>query len=215
MSGSAALADEYKAGEFLGLDLSQAVLSPKRLGPETQFAPVRIEARTDRKPVKTERVVVSKAAAPQPLVKLMSRMSAPRNRAVQPAPSWHSAIPIHSTRRRATRASQTWPCQTGAVLAAGSGSAFVGWVERSDTHHASARGLMGIAALYPSYNSNPPHDSRASSTCHKIFGQFSGRADIELDIDPGHPPCSRRIVWIGLPSGAWVAKSHLEVAILS
>ena len=44
----------------------QAVLSPKRLGPETQFAPVRIEARTDRRPVKTERVVVSKEAAPKP-----------------------------------------------------------------------------------------------------------------------------------------------------
>ena len=41
MSGGAALAGEYRAGEFLGLDLSQAVLSPKRLGPETQFAPVR------------------------------------------------------------------------------------------------------------------------------------------------------------------------------
>ena len=51
MSGSAAWADEYRADEFLGLDLPQAVLSPKRLGPETQFAPVRIEARTDRKPV--------------------------------------------------------------------------------------------------------------------------------------------------------------------
>ena len=62
MSGSAALADEYRAGEFLGLDLSKALLSPKRLGPETEFAPVRIEARTDRKPVKTERVVVPKVA---------------------------------------------------------------------------------------------------------------------------------------------------------
>ncbi len=65
MSGSAALADEYHAGEFFGLDPSQALLSPKRLGPETQFAPVRIEAKTDRRPVKTERVVVSKTAAPK------------------------------------------------------------------------------------------------------------------------------------------------------
>ena len=65
MSGSAALADEYRAGELIGLDLSKALLSPKRLGPETEFAPVRIEARTDRKPVKTERVVVAKAAAPK------------------------------------------------------------------------------------------------------------------------------------------------------
>lgn len=37
-------ADEYRPGEFLGLDLSRAVLSPKRLGPETNFAPVRVEA---------------------------------------------------------------------------------------------------------------------------------------------------------------------------
>jgi hypothetical protein len=44
----AAAADEYRPSEFLQLDLSKAVLSPKRLGPETQFAPVDIEAKTDR-----------------------------------------------------------------------------------------------------------------------------------------------------------------------
>jgi hypothetical protein len=43
------VADEYRSDEFLGLDLSKAVLSPKRLGPETQFAPVPVEARTDRR----------------------------------------------------------------------------------------------------------------------------------------------------------------------
>ena len=78
MSGGAALAGEYRAGEFLGLDLSQAVLSPKRLGPETQFAPVRIVAKTDRRPVKTEGVVVPEAAAPKPRV-----VDAPRTRVVQ------------------------------------------------------------------------------------------------------------------------------------
>ncbi len=46
-SGSS-IADEYRADEFLGLDLSTAVLSPKRLGPDSEFAPVAIEARTDR-----------------------------------------------------------------------------------------------------------------------------------------------------------------------
>ena len=45
---SMSMADQYRAGEFLGLDLSTAVLSPKPLGPSTQFAPVRIEARADR-----------------------------------------------------------------------------------------------------------------------------------------------------------------------
>ena len=43
--GSPALADEYGAGEFLGMDLPKALLSPKRLGPETEFAPVAIEAK--------------------------------------------------------------------------------------------------------------------------------------------------------------------------
>jgi len=45
--GGVALADEYHAGDFLGLDLSKAVLSPKPLGPPTQFAPVAVEAKSD------------------------------------------------------------------------------------------------------------------------------------------------------------------------
>jgi hypothetical protein len=47
--GSVAFADEYRADEFLGLDLSKAVLSPKPLGPPTQFAPVAVEAKSDIK----------------------------------------------------------------------------------------------------------------------------------------------------------------------
>jgi hypothetical protein len=45
---SAATADEYRADEYLGLDLSKAVLSPKPLGPPQQFAPVAVEAKGDR-----------------------------------------------------------------------------------------------------------------------------------------------------------------------
>src|SRR5258708_36816918 len=44
-----AMADEYRPDEFLGLDLSKAVLSPKRLGPDTEFAPVPVEAKADRR----------------------------------------------------------------------------------------------------------------------------------------------------------------------
>jgi len=40
-------ADQYRAGEYLNLDLSKAVLSPKRLGPPAEFAPVAVEARTE------------------------------------------------------------------------------------------------------------------------------------------------------------------------
>ena len=111
MSGSAALADEYKAGEFLGLDLSQAVLSPKRLGPETQFAPVRIEARSDRRPVKTERVVVSKEAAPKPQM-AQERVEKPRARVRTKLARRHSN-PLDA-QARDTRI-QTWPCNSGAI----------------------------------------------------------------------------------------------------
>ena len=44
-AGSVALADEYRPAEFLGLDLAKAVLSPKPLGPPTEFAPVAVEAK--------------------------------------------------------------------------------------------------------------------------------------------------------------------------
>ena len=42
-----AVADQYRSGELLKLELPKAVFSSKRIGPETRFAPVRIEARSD------------------------------------------------------------------------------------------------------------------------------------------------------------------------
>jgi hypothetical protein len=122
MSGNAALADEYHAGELIGLDLSTALLSPKRLGPETEFAPVRIEARTDRKPVKTERVVVSKASAPKPHV-AHERVERPNRVAHHRAEKPRGAARVKLARRhtnpldaqaRDTRI-QTWPCKSGGI----------------------------------------------------------------------------------------------------
>jgi len=69
----AARAADYKADEFLNLDLSKAVLSPKRLGPENRFAPLAVEAKGDAvsgvlakhdaKPVAVERVKGAPARA--------------------------------------------------------------------------------------------------------------------------------------------------------
>jgi hypothetical protein len=61
---------EYQPDEFLGLDLSKAVLSPKPLGPATQFAPVRIQAESDpasptSAPARAAPKAVSKADAPK------------------------------------------------------------------------------------------------------------------------------------------------------
>lgn len=110
MSGGAALADEYRAGQLLGLDLSQAVLSPKRLGPETQFAPVRIEARGDSRPVKTERVVAAKETAPRPQV--AERADKPRV-AARTKLARPRGNPLDA-QARDTRI-QTWPCKSGAI----------------------------------------------------------------------------------------------------
>jgi hypothetical protein len=70
---SASLADEYRPDEFLRLDLSKALLSPKPLGPPSEFAPVGVEAKADHrsegaqaraeptaesKLVKTKRIVI-------------------------------------------------------------------------------------------------------------------------------------------------------------
>jgi hypothetical protein len=107
MSGNAALADEYRSGELIGLDLSRALLSPKRLGPEKEFAPVRIEARSDRKPVKTERVVVRKAAEPKARV-----VEKPRGAARAKLARRHTN-PLDA-QARDTRV-QTWPCKSGAI----------------------------------------------------------------------------------------------------
>ncbi|MEH2591631.1 hypothetical protein [Bradyrhizobium sp. AZCC 1721] len=142
MSGSAALADEYRAGELLELDPSKAMLSPKRLGPETRFAPVRIEARTDRKQVKTERVVVPKPAAASKTAALKTaapRTAAPKTAAAKTvapttvAPKTHVAHervqkPRGSARTKLARPHsnpldaqardtriQTWPCKSGGI----------------------------------------------------------------------------------------------------
>jgi hypothetical protein len=53
-AGSFTMADEYRADEYLGLDLSKAVLSPKPLGPATHFAPVAVEAKGDMKSDRSE-----------------------------------------------------------------------------------------------------------------------------------------------------------------
>jgi hypothetical protein len=121
MLGGPALADEYRAGELLGMDLSKAVLSPKRLGPETEFAPVPIEARTDRKQVKTERVVVPKVAEPKVTERktraVQDRVEKPRGAARAKLARRHSNpldAQARDTRIQTTRI-QTWPCKSGAI----------------------------------------------------------------------------------------------------
>ena len=47
-SSGPSVADEYRPDEFLGLDLSKVVLSPKPLGPSAQFVPGPLDVQVDR-----------------------------------------------------------------------------------------------------------------------------------------------------------------------
>ena len=109
-----AMADDYRPDEFLGLDLSKAVLSPKRLGPDTQFAPVPIEANGDHgrdaqaraEPNADRKTVVrtTKVTA--------ARVEHPRGAARAKLAKRHSN-PLDA-QARDTRI-QTWPCKSGGI----------------------------------------------------------------------------------------------------
>ena len=97
-------ADEYRPDEFLGLDLSKAVLSPKPLGPASQFAPVPVQAKADPAtpiPVRTTRV--------QPRQPRLA--AAPTAAGTKPAKRHGNPLDAQA---RDTRV-QTWPCRSGGI----------------------------------------------------------------------------------------------------
>ena len=115
MSGSAALADDYKAGEFLGLDLSQAVLSPKRhrSGDAIRPGPDRGEkhdhAQVEPKP--EPKVVRTARATEAPALKRAT--AAPPRAAARAKLARRHSNPLDA-QARDTRI-QTWPCKSGAI----------------------------------------------------------------------------------------------------
>ncbi|MBR0795435.1 hypothetical protein JQ615_08540 [Bradyrhizobium jicamae] len=126
--GSVASADEYRPGEFFGLDLSKAVLSPKRLGPPTQFQPVPVEANSDHgtdtqakvdepkiEPQRTVRTTRATAPAEGPAIE---RSRAERSRKIAHVPARARLARRHSNpldaQARDTRI-QTWPCRSGGI----------------------------------------------------------------------------------------------------
>lgn len=119
-AGSAA-ADQYRADEFFGLDLSKAVLSPKRLGPPAQFAPVAVEARSDippRRVVRTTKVTREQVEKPR-----VAKTRVEKTRIAKPqVPARARVVRRHSNpldaqamdTRGQTRV-QTWPCRSGGI----------------------------------------------------------------------------------------------------
>jgi hypothetical protein len=123
-AGSFALADEYRPDEFLGMDLSNAVLSPKPLGPPSHFAPVAVEAKSD---VRSDRTS-------EPNWARNSLKTEPKRVAVQDVHVTHSPRTTHIATEKPKRAARTrlahrhrnpldaqamdtriqkWPCRAG------------------------------------------------------------------------------------------------------
>jgi len=118
-SGSS-IADEYRANEFLGLDLSAAVLSPKRLGPTSEFAPVAIEAKTDGSSeavqARVEPKVPANIAVLRPGVRKanVAQMRAEKPRGVAGAKLAHRRGNPLDAQAQDTRI-QSWPCKSGGI----------------------------------------------------------------------------------------------------
>ena len=111
-------ADEYRPDEFLGLDLSQAVLSPKRLGPATEFAPVPIEAMAEPKPVRTERITRAKTQV-SPQVSPQVRPHVAHARAEKPRGAARTKLARRHGNPLDAQAFDTriqaWPCKSGGI----------------------------------------------------------------------------------------------------
>jgi hypothetical protein len=110
LAASPAMSDDYRPDEFLSLDLSKAALSPKPLGPPSQFGPVRVEAETEPRS-KTVHVDAAAKAAP--------RIKVAHARAEKP----HAAARTKLVQRHGnpldaqafdTRI-QVWPCRSGGI----------------------------------------------------------------------------------------------------
>ena len=107
-------ADTYWPEQFFGLDLSQAVLSPKRLGPVQSFAPVAVEARADRADERARVVGTENARAVATGKIHLARPQVEKRHDVTPARlARHHGNPLDA-QALDTRV-QVWPCRSGGI----------------------------------------------------------------------------------------------------
>jgi hypothetical protein len=106
------LPNQYRPGEFLGLDLSKAVLSPKPLGPPSTFAPVPIEADSGSPGAQAR---AEPKSAPGSVVRknrVAERVEKPRGAArIKLARRHSNPMDAQASDRRI----QVWPCNTGGI----------------------------------------------------------------------------------------------------
>jgi hypothetical protein len=112
------IAEQYQPGEFLSLDLSKAVLSPKPLGPATQFAPFPVKAGDDGAAPQTHAETTHAQTRTVPDVRVAR--TAPSHLSVKKP---HGPAQARLARRHGNpldaQASDTriqvWPCKSGGI----------------------------------------------------------------------------------------------------
>jgi hypothetical protein len=109
---SPSMADQYRADEFFGLDLSKALLSPKPLGPATQFAPAQIQAKTGSENPIAQARVEPKAAPVRKTRMTHLRAEKPRG-SVGTRLARRHGNPLDA-QAFDTRI-QVWPCKSGGI----------------------------------------------------------------------------------------------------
>jgi hypothetical protein len=125
---SPSLADDYRPDEFLRLDLSKALLSPKPLGPPSEFAPVQVEAKSDRG---SERASARAESTAESRIVKTKRIVIPHTRVAHvqaEKPRVHAEKPRGAVRTRLARRHgnpldaqaldtriQVWPCKSGGI----------------------------------------------------------------------------------------------------
>jgi hypothetical protein len=108
LAASPSMAEGYKPDEFLGLDLSKAALSPKPLGPPSQFEPVPVQADAQNraadmsaKPKAAAKATIAHARAEKPRAAARTKLA---RRHTNPLDAQASDTRI-----------QVWPCRSGGI----------------------------------------------------------------------------------------------------
>jgi len=108
------VADEYRADEFLSLDLSKAVLSPRPLGPAAGFTPGPLDVTVDRG---SNRAQASAQPGAEPKVVVhntrITHQYTAQPRLVARTKFAHHRTPLDAQAFDARI--QVWPCKSGGI----------------------------------------------------------------------------------------------------
>lgn len=106
--GSAA-AESYRPDEYFSLDLAQAVLSPKPLGPLTQFKPIAVQAKSE--PVRVEPARTAEAKRVRTVKVTRERVARRTPARTRLAHRHHNPLDAQAFDTRI----QVWPCKSGGI----------------------------------------------------------------------------------------------------